>query len=1245
MPTLKELENTDELYNPYNQRAASLAQQERQTGKDAGLNAGIDQIEKYANDPANSTKNIDAANQAEQARQGFYTGSGKVNSTNKKFSFKGTLRKKGPIGGLIGIITAIVGLISMVATPGLAAVQLKEILTDDLNDQLTAMDKRSIYVMRAKLNDIGKGVCTGVKIRCGFKGMSDRQLNKFKQAGFEVETDGKSSFGRNRIKSLSITDSGGNKITVTNPSDLNKALGDKSVRNALRKAFNPKFAGFFDAKWDKFKSRFKLTSRDKLGTGTEDEKRTAVSSAVEGNPGDFDEFSKSSYATDDNGNPIPDKETDTKNALADRGNAALNADGVPTSSVLSAGSSGAIKGLGALGAADVACSVKNSARAVEAGAKIYRYKQLMAYSMVFLTFADSIKAGTATPDQAEYVGNTLTAIDTREMIVDETSVVGESGADTKVKNPYYGANAFDSAGYKTAMYNDAPTLSARDMQMSIGGGLSLSMLSTVNQFIKSNGGDNCKIIQNWGVRGLSLIGGIALGVVSFGVYTAASVGASIAISMALPILENYISQMLAGTVADGNTNGVDTGNAIFAGSAALMGGMAMSRGMKPATKEDLRSYAAATAEVQSEYIAMESAEAKDTPFDINNRYSFLGSLARTLLPLKTSSSLSLGGALLNSAHILSSTALMPANTQAKSGFNEERFSKCADTGYKEIGIDADIFCNVRYVMSDEEMNMDTDAVRTQMLNWKQVNDDEEGTVVAGSDYEKWLEECTVRDDVGWGETTEESNAGTGKNCMNSRDTGSQSKYGDDNRLSHFRVYTMDSDIIAAMDYEAPAASETFDSTGGDIEFATYNVRTSTLNNSELGDPDRVFDTDDDIRMQGAAKLLIDNNVTIAATQEVRGAERKSLLSHLPEGWKATSLNQGKYGFSEVIFWDGKLYKQGRQGVFTIPKGGGEQRESIWTELISNATGSSVYVFGIHTPTSNDAEREIGAKLTLQEVDKVVPVGTPYIIAGDMNSNDTAPDRNAVFEVFKQSGLLLYTRTAVDNPKGNNCNTFNSPGDGRQNCGNGRGSHIDQIWVSKDPKISVLDYRNIATSEALKVSDHNPVITKLKIPGFEAESSNSSGEIAWPVPGVAQMGSLPYGSKGSRGVHKGIDIGISGGGALGKPVVATHSGVVSRVWGAGDRCGEYISIKVDSENYYAAYQHVANISVKTGDTVKAGQQIAVIGRQGGTAGAYGCGSGGFYHLHYSIESSPGMVSAYADPFPNGTKDPLKILPKP
>lgn len=1143
--------------------------------------------------------NLEAVGSAE--KNGYWAG--KTDATQNKQSARKKITvvltgRKAATGGIIGAILAFIGAISFVAAPGLAIVQMKEILTDDLNDQLAAMDVRSTYVMRAKLNDLGKGVCTGVKIRCGFKGMSNRQLKKFEKAGFTVETDGKTTFGRNHVTSLSIEDSNGNRITADNPRTLNRLLGDKVVRKAVKKAFNPKFAGYFDAVWDKFKEKFNLTSRDKIGAGSTEEKEKAVTSATQGNPLEPPELPGDVPSTDDEGNPLTGeakKDADRANAEIDRVANAVDSGGVSTTSVLGSASKGAIKGLGVLGAADVACTVKNTMRAVEAAAKIYRYKQAMAFASVYLTAADELKAGKLTPDKAEYVGNKLTAIDTDEMIVNENSTLtSNDGSSVKeVKNPYYGANAFDSAGYKVALYNDAPTLSARDMQMAIGGGVALGMLAGVNDFIEPVG-DKCNLIQNWAVRGGSLAIGVVLGAITLGWSTAISVGASVGISMALPILENYLAQMTAGTVAGGETKGVDAGNAIFSGTAALMGGMAMARGMKPATKSDLKTYLALNEDVKNEYVAIETEEAKAVPFDVTNRYSFMGSIARTLLPAQTTSSVSIGGSLLNTLSTFSSALNLTPNVLAKEGYNEERFSKCKDSGYKDIKIDADVFCNVRYTMSPYELSLNSEDVRVQMMEWGQVNDDEEGSVVDDSDYKKWLIECTEREQ-GWGEVEDqESKDGNGARCMDT-----------DMRSSYYRVYTMDASIIAAMDYELPtegaAAADTETGASLDLRVATFNAG---------GDPKA-----NQVMIDKMTQTLMKNQPDIAGFQEFN------------TDWRNAALDVDKVGVSYALYpKNGSIAEKGTDPMvnsilynsdeFEVVEDGsgimpnlkyfdGNKLNAPYVLLKERTTGVEVYALNTHDPAKpENADLRLANANQHAAFIKTLKPGVPIIFAGDFNSGYSLRSSNNITAGNKSENLTycILTKSAGLN------DAYDLANKRAKKCPNpGNENSVDHIFVSEGISVSkyFLDYGGDV---------HDSHYADISIPG-----TGVSGEATWPLDKKwweteradfldSHNGAGTFTSPNTDGIAVDISKPTDGstvyamvGGKVVKRPLGRSSYGCTGTPNPSNNGGLMIESDIQGGKLLIAYAHGEEVIGK--DTVQTGEKIMALGNVGNSCGGH------------------------------------------
>lgn len=121
-------------------------------------------------------------------------------------------------------------------------------------------------------------------------------------------------------------------------------------------------------------------------------------------------------------------------------------------------------------------------------------------------------------------------------------------------------------------------------------------------------------------------------------------------------------------------------------------------------------------------------------------------------------------------------------------------------------------------------------------------------------------------------------------------------------------------------------------------------------------------------------------------------------------------------------------------------------------------------------------------------------------------------------------------------------------------------------------------------------------------------SPSTGDFIWPVPSVHKISS-PFGPRkapapGASTFHKGIDIP----GSVGTPIKAADGGkvVVAKIGYNGGR-GNYIVID-HGNGTGSLYQHLQSFSVKVGQSVSQGQEIAKMGNTGISTGA---------HLHFEI----------------------------
>ena len=801
----------DERLNPANtSRTAEELRNQEQKGYDERFN-----------DIVNNSNIADLKNAEEQSgpeTSSYYRP--KNEPTRQTSAVKTITKKRGIMAGVAALLLGGGAGLTLLFSPGMAIVQMKETLTKDLNDQLAAMDRRSGYVFRAKLQNLqaGGSICSGtVNIRCKFSTMSGTSVKNFEKAGIKLECgEGVScktgALSRNKVSSITFPDG----ASFTNPAEATRhARSNTQAAAAMRRAYNPLFAGFKDAPAVKAFSKLRISKQNILTSGDAEENNKRVREAVT-NGVDADGSLSTAVGDDEEGKSARDRANGISEALGN-GAQEVSESGVKATSGLV---SGAVRTVGILGAADTACTVYRTGLAIEAGAKMVRAAQLARFAMTFLTAADSIKAGDATPEQVEFVGNIVTATDSRKQI--EVPVVDSSNQTVmqKVDNPMYGKSAFDSPGYKVAAYNEAPKLSSISQQYTVGGtGGLLGALSTFNAQAANfvvNPRETCNFVQNGFVRVGSLIVGIAFGAVSGGTTIAVTAGVNIALDVALSFAEKMLIDLAAGTAVDETTTGAQAGDAIFAGSAVIMGEVAAARGLSPLTMQGVENYTVAKAETDSLNVAIDRYEAKQAPQDITNKYTFVGSLAYNLNNLAITSN----GNILSSLGTLAASPLKLATANAAtSTFNPERFQQCDDPTYRDLGLAPDVFCNLRYGLSDAEMSMDTMAVLDYMINNGHID---ETTGEPKSDaFKNYVLYCTNRTQPIGNSGDNEPDEADGKICFDQAQ-----------QYQHFRVYLVDKSVSEGIDGEEPVAAATATSTepttnSGNINAEGWSYPTDT----------------------------------------------------------------------------------------------------------------------------------------------------------------------------------------------------------------------------------------------------------------------------------------------------------------------------------------------------------------------------------------------------------------------------------
>ncbi len=703
------------------------------------------------------------------------------------------LRSKGPITGVIvTIVAALTGITALTGMPALIVVQVREVLFGSLNDAEPALSTRTTLMMSQKIssvsnafNESADGVCG---IKCKFGTISETMKLNLESPNnkFKVEFDAKKFGGRYVIKSLTFPDG----HTVTNGADFKQALNDPVRGSAFNKIFNSKTAYLLNSKFgNAIKTKLGI---DKLAKWTGETKEKAVASLREalGLQGD-------SAATDPTLKLSPEE----------------RARSGPLKPVFEAIDTVKAKsGEKITNIAGGACTLYDGARVITFAEKAKKIAAYAAFAMLFLNLADKIKAGdNPDPDVVAQAGRQLTDYQTNKTNADGTP------------NVYYGKSATDSIGYQMGAYQDAPgTLSAQDQTYSIGPtNLLASVLTGVTTYLIGGGQVGisaahtlCKFANDPKVSiaiscGPEIAVAAATGIETVGIGAALSalecaVRTGITIFAMSQVLSNLISKAIGFIVAgteiptlDETTVGPPAGNAIYNGTATIAGAESATYGMMAGSTADIKQYALDTAAIKNQNDAIARYDARNTPLDIQNQYSFLGTFIRSagLINGKSTSVLSYANIIASIIPRSFASLLSPASAASNITAAEAKANlynnQCQDQSLKSIGVDGNAFCIPSFVMSKSELNANGNNVLDAMINSHNI-DSITGDAIPGSDYQKYLDNCPNRVDP-LGETPasiadDDYEWKVGLRCTEKSAL-----------LSNFRDYTMDKSINDTMD--------------------------------------------------------------------------------------------------------------------------------------------------------------------------------------------------------------------------------------------------------------------------------------------------------------------------------------------------------------------------------------------------------------------------------------------------------------
>lgn len=827
-PTTENKPDSESEYNPGALKAAERF-------PEAYTSHGADQAEAFANDPKNAspksegqsttgtTQQPDPSTNIKNAKEGEEkapwedkTGGGKKSS--RLIGVLKGLKRRSPMILIIGTIIGGGSIFTILFSPSTLLLQMRNTLLDKFNDQVAAMDVRSIYILSKKIdNDITQGACGKITLMCKMKTMSSKQVKKLEAAGITV--NGKETLFGTRMKAKSFTYNG----KKYGPADLKKAVRtDPEFRRAMMKGYNPRFAAFSDAIFEKFAQRVKITKERNIdGTKTKEEMNQEM---VEVASGDAGTRLNANVAVeeDDNGNKhyydlstdprteIPeakyneilenskaaDLEIQKQKELKDIGKSTVKG---TAKKILTATALG-------LGAVDSACSGYTVIRAASFAAKYLGSLQTLRLYQSFNNSADSILALAAQPSVIEFWGNKL---------MNHPNADGHTATDGAYRYPAFGdTNIIPTNANIGANITDARTqgLSEADAERVAineettryvnGQTLSAGVFGQILSFVGKGSSttdavdSTCKFVKSgWGqtiIFGTAIVGAVAAffsGGATLGWGIAVQTAVNIAMGIAIATLTPKLVALAAGRLINGSENSNEMGAALVSGAGSYNDLVSQTRAIPAITPEDAVEYNEIAMDVQQQYAAVDRLER--SPLDPTSKNTFVGSIVSNYLPYFSKLS-SVGGGIVSTLGVAQSSLMSLISPVSKAVTNnKEQYTVCQDYEYTERNLATTPFCNLRHGFDAATLAIDPEDVLNYMKPY--MNEETGEPLSDDNDYAKYIKNCIDRT-VSIGGFTEDNN-NKGDECIQGKGGENEQKY----RM--FRLAYFDQSILAGMDDE------------------------------------------------------------------------------------------------------------------------------------------------------------------------------------------------------------------------------------------------------------------------------------------------------------------------------------------------------------------------------------------------------------------------------------------------------------
>lgn len=793
-----------------------------------------------------------------------------------KITIKG---KKGPTTSMVGLLLGGGTVITVTLSPGLLLTQMKEIFHNDRADatRTSLVMTRAMLAVAFKANHISDP-CTGKsKISCRLGSVSKGLIEKYKKAGFkidavEVDKDGKetgknagdpvdpnappdSSSDQNRYKVNSMTFPDGHKSTTGADFDRHT---DSSL-GARRVAMNG-----YDARPAQYlKKKFTDTLVKHLGVknGKQPTEYPEGDTAEDRQARDarFNEVTGGSSEADAESNARRVSQEIESDARENAGR--------------DAGKNGKTGGI--TGFVQAVCAGYKGINAGLASVKVAHMTRLANFAMEFLKVADMIKMGTATATAVSYLSDRLTYVERNEYLEngEKNPKYNLSATDSQGYRIAAHGDASGLAGFAQKYvlgYSGEGEVSMSTKVLlgaTVGIGTFQAIAGAVVNAVKPgqdvNGKDvmknvcrtansaaviaaQCAVLAGSAIFSGTVSGPFAafttamalkmcqcsFGVGQFSDKLIGDAGGLNPVSCedlqdAIGTLKAALIAATAGAVAKAaesvirnwnigsDTKGVDAGNAMAAGAGLILATAATSYALKPTTKSAHKSYISYTDSYMDKIAEIDKDDAKKNPLDMSNKYSFLGSLSRSVAVGDVGKTPIYSGItnLLGVVPAGLSSIVKPAGALYTSPVQEQiqRYDcnndkEIKDEGLAYLEVDGDKNCNIITDTPVEELKkIDEQATKTESQYFQETREwmekeqnrseedggtadngdgcekgcdgepsiDGDGKPLENSQYQKWLTYCTDQREDPWGMSSHPFEEGserdqdwfTGKQCL------------------------------------------------------------------------------------------------------------------------------------------------------------------------------------------------------------------------------------------------------------------------------------------------------------------------------------------------------------------------------------------------------------------------------------------------------------------------------------------------